>query len=66
MVVICMKRSVMLAIGLGAAAYSMRNKKTRKNVSRFVEPMLNMEMAEMMPSKKTIRRMRKQLKRTFS
>lgn len=61
-----MKRSVMLAIGLGAAAYSMRNKKTRKNVSRFVEPMLNMEMAEMMPSKKTIRRMRKQLKRTFS
>lgn len=57
---------MMLAIGIGAAAYSMRNKRARRNASRFFEPMLNMEMAEMMPSKKTVRKMRKKVMRTFS
>ncbi len=66
MVVMILRRTVMLAIGLGAAAYSMRNKKTRRNVSRFIEPMFNMEMAEMMPSKKTMRMIKKQIKKTLS
>lgn len=61
-----MRRTALIALGLGAAAYSMRDRKRRKQVARFLEPMTNMEMADMMPSNRTIKKMRKSIMKTFS
>jgi hypothetical protein len=61
-----MRRATMIALGLGAAAFSLTDRKRRKQVARFIEPMTNMEMAEMMPTKRTMKKLRKRVMRTFS
>ncbi|RXI99952.1 hypothetical protein DS745_13860 [Anaerobacillus alkaliphilus] len=62
-----MRTRTLLAIGLGAAAVSMMDPKRRKQMMRMMEPMTNnFEMAEMMPSKQTIKKLQKRMMRTFS
>lgn len=61
-----MRKATWLALGLGAAAFSMTDKKRRKQMARFVEPMTNMEFSQMMPTKRTMKKLRKQVMRTFS
>lgn len=66
MVVINMRRATLLALGLGAAAFSLTDRKRRKKVARFIEPMANVEMAEMMPTKRTMKKLSKRVRRTLS
>ncbi|UTW70026.1 hypothetical protein KHA80_04450 [Anaerobacillus sp. HL2] len=49
-----------------SSTFSMTDKKRRKQMARFVEPMTNMEFAQMMPTKRTMKRLRKQVMRKFS
>ncbi|OIJ07684.1 hypothetical protein BKP35_18570 [Anaerobacillus arseniciselenatis] len=61
-----MRRATLLALGLGAAAFSLTDRKRRKKVARFIEPMANVEMAEMMPTKRTMKKLSKRVRRTLS
>ncbi len=65
--VIELRTRTLLAIGIGAAAVSMMDPKRRKRMMRMMQPMTNnFEMADMMPSKQTIKKLQKQMMRTFS
>lgn len=61
-----MRKATLLALGIGAAAFSLTDRKRRKQVARFIEPMKNIEMAEMMPTKRTMKKLRKRVMRTLS
>lgn len=60
------RRTTLLALGIGAAAFSMTDRKRRKRMARIIEPIKNMEMAQMMPSKRTVKKLQKRMMRTFS
>ncbi|WNF37634.1 hypothetical protein RJD24_04005 [Bacillaceae bacterium IKA-2] len=61
-----MRRETLLAaLGLGAAAVSMIGPKRRKKMVRFIEPLTNIEMAEMMPSMRSIKKFRKIMMRNL-
>ena len=49
-----------LALGLGAAAYSMRDRKNRKRVMNMIQPV-----TDMIP-RRTVKQFRKRIERTFS
>lgn len=62
-----MRRSTLLALGLGAAAISMMDPKRRQRMMKMMQPMTNnFEMADMMPSKQTVKKIQKRMMRTFS
>lgn len=62
-----MRTTTLLALGLGAAALTMMDPKRRKKMMRMMEPMTNnIEMADMMPSKRTIQKFQKRMMRNFS
>ncbi|QOY36289.1 hypothetical protein AWH56_000895 [Anaerobacillus isosaccharinicus] len=62
-----MRTTTLLALGLGAAAITMMDPKRRKKMMRMMEPMTNnIEMADMMPSKRTIQKFQKRMMRNFS
>lgn len=60
-----MRRGTLVALGLGAAV-SVMGPKRRKRIARFIEPVTNIEMAEMMPSKRSINKFRKRMMRKLS
>lgn len=62
-----MRTTTLLALGLGAAAITMMDPKRRRKMMRMMEPMTNnIEMADMMPSKRTIQKFQKRMMRNFS
>jgi cytochrome c peroxidase len=62
-----MRTTTLLALGLGAAAITMMDPKRRKRMMQMMEPMTNnIEMAEMMPSKRTIKKFQKRMMKTLS
>lgn len=61
-----MRTSTLIALGIGAAAISMMDQKRRKKAARFLQPMANMEMAQMMPTKRTMKKISKSMMRAMS
>ncbi|WP_096201397.1 hypothetical protein [Bacillus sp. FJAT-45350] len=58
-------RSLFVA-SLGAAAYSMRDRRTRKRFMKMIQPITNGNVEELMPKRSTVRKMRKRLTKTFA
>ncbi|WP_026673866.1 hypothetical protein [Alkalihalobacterium bogoriense] len=54
-------RGMLLAVGLGVAAYTMRNKKNRNRMTDIIEPIRNMNFQAMMPEKSTVKRLTRRL-----
>lgn len=63
-----MKRAIasIVALSTGAAMIAMRDQKKRKKMRSMLQPMMNVEMSRMLPSRKAIKKFQKRMKRTFA
>ncbi len=55
----------LLAIGIGAAAYSLSDRKKRKRFMNMIQP-LSENIEQWMPRRATIKRISKQISKTFA
>ncbi|OLO38785.1 hypothetical protein BTR23_11010 [Alkalihalophilus pseudofirmus] len=54
-------RSVMLALGLGAAAFSMRDRRNRKRFMKWIQPITNIDFQTIVPDKNGLQKMKKRV-----
>ncbi|WP_209122858.1 DUF3918 domain-containing protein [Alkalihalobacillus sp. BA299] len=59
-------RSLFLAFGLGAAAYSMRDRRNRKRLMQWVRPITKIDFQDIVPNKNDLQKMRKRMMKNFA
>ena len=55
-----------VALGTGAMMIAMRDRNNRRKMKAMLKPLMNFEMSDIMPSKRTMKRFQKRVKRTFA
>lgn len=63
-----MRRAIasIVALGTSAMMIAMRDRKNRRKMQNMLKPMMNFQIASMLPSRKTMKRFQKRMKRTFA
>ncbi|UOE95569.1 hypothetical protein [Alkalihalobacillus sp. LMS39] len=59
-------RGMLLAVGLGVAAYTMRDKKSRNRMTDMIKPIKNMNFQAMMPEKSTMKRVTRKITKAIA
>ncbi|MEB1808075.1 MAG: DUF3918 domain-containing protein [Bacillaceae bacterium] len=59
-------RNLLLAIGLGAAAYSMRDRRNRKRMMQWVQPITKLDIQNIVPDQNDLQKMRKRMMKNFA
>ncbi|HHY20359.1 MAG TPA: hypothetical protein GX525_00435 [Bacilli bacterium] len=63
-----MRRAIasIVALGTSAMMIAMRDRKNRRKMQNMLKPMMNFQISSMLPSRKTMKRFQKRMKRTFA
>ncbi|WP_216829089.1 DUF3918 domain-containing protein [Alkalihalobacterium elongatum] len=59
-------RNLLMAIGISAAAYSMRDRRNRRRMMQWIRPITNIDIQNLVPDKSDLQKMRKRMMKNFA